>query len=105
MYVIEVFTHAKQALNTQQPDEVVCRDKEITQIKNFLDIRVNKKNPGSLYISGAPGTGKTAVIKHLLEQEHLVSFIMPYRLKSVLVFANNNMLSFNQFKTESRCHI
>ena len=38
-----------------------------------MDTHVNKRKPGSLYISGAPGTGKTAVIKHLLEQETLVS--------------------------------
>ena len=73
LLVVEVFDHAKQALNTQQPDELVCRDKEIAHIRGFLDTHVNKRKPGSLYISGAPGTGKTAVIKHLLEQETLVS--------------------------------
>ena len=76
LLIVEVFDHAKQALNTQQPDELVCRDKEIAHIRGFLDTHVNKRKPGSLYISGAPGTGKTAVIKHLLEQEHLVILLL-----------------------------
>lgn len=65
----ELFAHAKSALNTQQPGKVICRDKEMVQIAAFLNKHIGGKRAGSLYISGAPGTGKTAVIKHMLEQQ------------------------------------
>lgn len=73
MFVVtELYTHAKYALNTQQPDRLLCRDEEIARIDSFLEDHVTAGQPGSLYISGAPGTGKTAVIKHLLEQKSQV---------------------------------
>ena len=53
---------AKQALHTALPEKLVCREKEYKEVNDFLDNHINKKTPGSLYISGAPGTGKTAVL-------------------------------------------
>lgn len=41
-------------------------------IGDFLHRHVGESQPGSLYISGAPGTGKTAVIKHILDQKYQV---------------------------------
>lgn len=73
LFCLDVFAQAKQALNTQQPDEVVCREAEISRISSFLDTHISGRKPGSLYISGAPGTGKTAVIKHLLDKKSSVS--------------------------------
>ncbi|KAF6019578.1 CDC6 [Bugula neritina] len=63
-----LFEKVKSALHTQQPTEVLCREKEISSINTFIDSRVNGGSAKSLYISGAPGTGKTAVIKHVLQQ-------------------------------------
>lgn len=66
---VELFSRAKYALNTQQPEQVICREKEIAKIDSFLDNHMREDGggrPGSLYVSGAPGTGKTAVVKHLL---------------------------------------
>jgi len=62
----------KSALHTQQPTEVLCREKEISSINTFIDSRVNGGSAKSLYISGAPGTGKTAVIKHVLQRRSQV---------------------------------
>jgi Cdc6-like AAA superfamily ATPase len=33
-----------------------------------LDTHLSKKTPGSMYISGAPGTGKTAVLSKTLNR-------------------------------------
>jgi len=60
------FESAKRALNTQQPTNIVCREREIGHIFGFLTSHMQDHKPGSMYISGAPGTGKTVVIKHLL---------------------------------------
>ena len=59
---------ARQALHTAQPERVVSREKEMGEIQQFLNGNINLKRPGSLYISGAPGTGKTAVLSQIMKQ-------------------------------------
>ena len=65
---------AKQALSTSLPEEgVVGREKELEAIGAFLEGAWKKagKKRRALYISGAPGTGKTACLKHLLRETGL----------------------------------
>lgn len=55
------------------PEVLPCREKERAQIIEYITSGVkNKGSSSSLYISGMPGTGKTAttleVIKHLKNQ-------------------------------------
>ncbi|XP_025832150.1 origin recognition complex subunit 1 [Agrilus planipennis] len=51
------------------PDSLPCREKEYSNIFNFLQGKLVDEIGGCMYISGVPGTGKTAtvteVIKHL----------------------------------------
>ena len=61
---------AKKSLSTSVPDEVVGRSKELEAMRAFLKgaWQDKKKKPKrSLYVSGAPGTGKTACLKYLLD--------------------------------------
>eukprot|EP00914_Ancora_sagittata_P031518 GHVO01063866.1.p2 GENE.GHVO01063866.1~~GHVO01063866.1.p2 ORF type:complete len:144 (+),score=14.15 GHVO01063866.1:96-527(+) len=45
------------------PQMLMCRDNEWDRIYNFLEGPLkNKKSGGALYISGMPGTGKTATV-------------------------------------------
>ena len=73
------YMEAKKALSTAVPEVLVGRKEQMDVMRNFLqDALVKKKskaaataaasakNKKSLYISGAPGTGKTASLKHLL---------------------------------------
>lgn len=43
------------------------RDHEIAEIRSFLSTHLEKQSAGSLYISGAPGTGKTAAALHIID--------------------------------------
>ncbi|XP_064646517.1 cell division control protein 6 homolog [Lineus longissimus] len=63
------YSDVKKVLHTALPERLLCRDREINEIRAFLDSHVANKKPGSLYISGAPGTGKTAVLSKLIEQQ------------------------------------
>ncbi|XP_033097648.1 cell division control protein 6 homolog [Anneissia japonica] len=65
----ECYMKVKKALHTSVPDRLLCRDKETSQIMSFLQAHIGKKKPGSLYISGAPGTGKTACLSHIIKLE------------------------------------
>ena len=68
------YMEAKKALSTAVPEVLVGRREQMDTMKGFLqDTLVKKKgkvaaakSKRSLYISGAPGTGKTASLKHLL---------------------------------------
>ena len=48
-------------------DELLCREAELAVLEAFLQEHVCGRKAGSLYVSGPPGTGKSASINHLLE--------------------------------------
>jgi len=63
---ISQFQSARAALHTGSPSHLLCRDQEVAQLQTWLQDHLVAGKPGSLYISGAPGTGKTASLTHLL---------------------------------------
>ena len=56
----------KQSLHTAVPERLLSRDTERAAIRSFLEERALGSSPASLYISGAPGTGKTACFHRVL---------------------------------------
>lgn len=62
------FQRAKNALHMSRPARLLARDAELEEVYGWLDEHLRGKRPGSMYISGAPGTGKTAVVLHSLHQ-------------------------------------
>lgn len=62
------FQGVKQALHTALPDRLLSRDAEQASIRSFLEEKLLRRLPGSLYISGAPGTGKTACLNCVLHE-------------------------------------
>ncbi|XP_036612943.1 cell division control protein 6 homolog [Trichosurus vulpecula] len=67
------YQQAKLVLNTAVPDRLPAREKEMDVIRHFLTEHICGKKAGSLYVSGAPGTGKTACLNRILQdlQEEL----------------------------------
>ncbi|XP_075702060.1 cell division control protein 6 homolog [Rhinoderma darwinii] len=62
------YQRVKCALNTAVPKRLLAREKETAAILSFLKAHVSSEKPGSLYISGAPGTGKTACLNKLIQE-------------------------------------
>ena len=60
------YSKVRRALHSSHPNNLLCREKEITEIRKFLQNHLLKGTPGSLYISGAPGTGKTACLTKIM---------------------------------------
>uniref|UniRef100_A0A182LWF2 Origin recognition complex subunit 1 n=1 Tax=Anopheles culicifacies TaxID=139723 RepID=A0A182LWF2_9DIPT len=63
------------------PSSLPCREKEYEEIYNFLEGKIYDRVGGCMYISGVPGTGKTATttaviraLRHLAEEEHIPKF-------------------------------
>eukprot|EP00118_Oscarella_pearsei_P005485 m.25260 g.25260 ORF g.25260 m.25260 type:complete len:433 (+) comp28769_c0_seq2:114-1412(+) len=47
-------------------ERILCRDAEINAVERFVIENAKKSKSGSLYISGPPGTGKTACVNKVL---------------------------------------
>ena len=77
---IELYNHACEKLQLSTiPDSLPCRDKERKLITDYIEHGLkNKGSSSSLFISGMPGTGKTAttldVIDTLLKQRKKQDF-------------------------------
>ncbi|KAG0292576.1 AAA ATPase [Dissophora globulifera] len=52
---------------TTVPRRLVGRTAEREKIRQFCEDHILKAQPGSMYISGQPGTGKTALLKEILK--------------------------------------
>ena len=57
----------KKSLHNSLPSTMFCREEQLATLTEYLTSHINEKRPGSLYISGAPGTGKTACLSHILD--------------------------------------
>ncbi|TRY62959.1 hypothetical protein TCAL_10883 [Tigriopus californicus] len=60
---------AKRALSTALPSAIVGREVQMRAIQAFCQHMRRPKGSRSLYVSGAPGTGKTACVQYLLDRE------------------------------------
>ncbi|NXT22397.1 CDC6 protein, partial [Syrrhaptes paradoxus] len=60
------YQQAKRVLHAAVPERLHGRERETGVIREFLRDHVCGRRPGSLYVSGAPGTGKTACVSRIL---------------------------------------
>ena len=70
------YSTVRKALHSSHPDNLLCREKEIAEIRSFLHNHLPKGKPGSLYISGAPGTGKTACLTEIMIEMKVYIYIV-----------------------------
>lgn len=68
------YQSARKALHSTLPNSLPGREREVQELNDFIMGHLENETSGSLYISGPPGTGKTASLSIILQQEH-VSFI------------------------------
>lgn len=82
----QCYSAVKKALHTGAPKSLLCREKELETIQTFLHSHLSKQKPGSLYISGAPGTGKTACLTKVMKQLE----VSTSRLKYLNICSSSN---------------
>ena len=82
-----VYKSARRALHNSLPVQLPGREKEIEKLHAFMEKCVSEKKAGSLYISGPPGTGKTASLLNVLSQTN-VSFYFGVTHFYVVMFKN-----------------
>nr|KAF6444678.1 origin recognition complex subunit 1 [Molossus molossus] len=68
------------------PDSLPCREKEFQDIYNFVESKLLDHTGGCMYISGVPGTGKTATVHeviHCLQQAAKANEVPPFQFIEV----------------------
>ena len=64
----DIFGKIKAALSLENPGEILGREKEAKDIRDFVTEAIKDEIGCSLYISGQPGTGKSATINNIISQ-------------------------------------
>lgn len=60
------YQNARQVLNSTETQNLPGREKEYSELIDFMETHLENKTSGSLYVSGQPGTGKTACMSKIL---------------------------------------
>ena len=63
----DLFGAIKAALSMECPNEILGRETEQLKINNFINNALDREIGKGLYISGQPGTGKSATINNVLK--------------------------------------
>ncbi|XP_008576252.1 PREDICTED: origin recognition complex subunit 1 isoform X1 [Galeopterus variegatus] len=64
------------------PESLPCREQEFQDIYNFVESKLLDRTGGCMYISGVPGTGKTATVHEVircLQQAAQASHVPPFQ--------------------------
>lgn len=80
-----LFKEKKVLQSRYIPDEVIHRDKQITQIANILAPTLRIEKPSNVFIYGKTGTGKTLSVKYLAEQMTIMAENKKIPLKIVYI--------------------
>jgi cell division control protein 6 len=64
-----VYNQARQLFaRCSNPGKLVGRDNEREELSTFISTAIDSKSTGCLYVSGPPGTGKSALLNEIIEQ-------------------------------------
>lgn len=66
MFGSEKYRNARKALHSSVTDTLPGREKELATLQEYMEDHLKTERSGSLYVSGPPGTGKTACLSKLI---------------------------------------
>ena len=65
--IVNIFTEAQQRLHVSAvPESLLCREEEFAELFGFVESKLQEGTGGCCYISGVPGTGKTATVMEVI---------------------------------------
>lgn len=65
------YRNARKALHSSVTTSLPGREKELSVLRNFIKENIQNSTSGSMYISGPPGTGKTASLCLILQEKYV----------------------------------
>ncbi|EFN69054.1 Cell division control protein 6-like protein [Camponotus floridanus] len=73
LFGLNKYQNARKALHSSETEELPGREKELAKLQEFFQRHLERGTSGSLYVSGPPGTGKTASLFKIMRQSDLKS--------------------------------
>ncbi|XP_026673019.1 cell division control protein 6 homolog isoform X2 [Ceratina calcarata] len=73
LFGAEKYRNARKALHSSVPDSLPGRESELEKLHEFMEEHLKNETSGSLYVSGPPGTGKTACLSKLMQKTEFKS--------------------------------
>ncbi|XP_070493584.1 cell division control protein 6 homolog isoform X1 [Chironomus tepperi] len=83
---ISKFSSARRALASNENFRLPGREKQFEELSQIINRTISTKTSSSLYINGPPGTGKTATLLKIINNEE-------YESKLKVVFINSTSIS------------
>ncbi|XP_014087210.2 cell division control protein 6 homolog [Bactrocera oleae] len=65
------YQSARRVLNSAETQYLPGREQQLQELRDFFQVHLQEQRSGSLYVSGQPGTGKTACLSLLLRSPEL----------------------------------
>ncbi|XP_076670842.1 cell division cycle 6 [Andrena cerasifolii] len=66
LFASNKYRNACKALHSSAPVTLPGREAQLVKLQEFIEKHLNNETSGSLYVSGPPGTGKTACLSRLM---------------------------------------
>lgn len=66
LFSSEKYRNARKALHSSVPESLPGREMELSKLEEFMEEHLGTEKSASLYVSGPPGTGKTACLSKLM---------------------------------------
>lgn len=88
-----VYNQARQLFSRcSDPGKLIGRDSERAELSTFIQTAIESKSTGCLYVSGPPGTGKSALLNEVIE-EHVKDGSIPISVVNCMSVRNTKDLS------------
>ncbi|XP_067646829.1 cell division control protein 6 homolog isoform X2 [Eurosta solidaginis] len=96
------YQNARRVLNSAETQFLPGREQELQELRNFFQKHIEQKRSGSLYVSGQPGTGKTACLSLLLRSPELSKCLQCVYINCTSIASINGV--YKKICTELKLH-
>ncbi|RZC37054.1 cell division control protein 6 -like [Asbolus verrucosus] len=88
-----VYQSARKALHSTYPTSMPGREKELHDLKDFILRHLHDGSSATLYVSGPPGTGKTASLNLILQEETVSSELKDIYINCTSIKSSSSVFS------------
>lgn len=95
--IVDSFRVARKALHSALPNSLPGREEEISELNRFIKGCLDSNISSSMYVSGPPGTGKTASLNMILNDEEVIYFTEICIAVSIFLYFFRFLVKFNRY--------